>query len=100
MEMQLQQQIEQKHRVEADLMAVRDLCVKLDQQKDTLTEQLGDKDTIKVHVNLFTFYSIHFYFLHFSLSISPCSFSYSTRRNFQDCKPSRILFKIKLLEIA
>ncbi|XP_018050335.1 PREDICTED: centrosomal protein of 135 kDa isoform X2 [Atta colombica] len=49
MEIQLQQQIEQKHRVEADLMAVRDLCVKLDQQKDTLTEQLGDKDTMKVH---------------------------------------------------
>ncbi|KYN32569.1 hypothetical protein ALC56_13050 [Trachymyrmex septentrionalis] len=49
MEMQLQQQIEQKHRVEADLMAVRDLCVKLDQQKDTLTEQLGDKDIMKTH---------------------------------------------------
>ncbi|KYQ59569.1 hypothetical protein ALC60_01410 [Trachymyrmex zeteki] len=48
-EMQLQQQIEQKHRVEADLMAVRDLCVKLDQQKDTLMEQLGDKDTMKAH---------------------------------------------------
>ncbi|XP_011052549.1 PREDICTED: centrosomal protein of 135 kDa isoform X2 [Acromyrmex echinatior] len=49
MEMQLQQQIEQKHRIDTDLMAVRDLCVKLDQQKDTLTEQLGDKDTMKAH---------------------------------------------------
>ncbi|XP_011647939.1 centrosomal protein of 135 kDa isoform X2 [Pogonomyrmex barbatus] len=47
METQLRQQIEQKHRAEADLMAVRDLCVKLDQQKDTLVEQLGDNDTVK-----------------------------------------------------
>ncbi|XP_011883028.1 PREDICTED: centrosomal protein of 135 kDa [Vollenhovia emeryi] len=49
METQLRQQIEQRHRAEADLMAVRDLCVKLDQQKDTLVEQLGDKDTVKAH---------------------------------------------------
>lgn len=51
METQLRQQIEQRHRAEADLLAVRDLCVKLDQQKDTLVEQLGDKNTIKEHVN-------------------------------------------------
>ncbi|XP_071644763.1 uncharacterized protein [Temnothorax longispinosus] len=49
METQLRQQIEQRNRAEADLMAVRDLCVKLDQQKDTLVEQLGDKDTVKAH---------------------------------------------------
>lgn len=49
METQLRQQIEQRHQAEADLMAVRDLCVKLDQQKDALVEQLGDKDTVKVH---------------------------------------------------
>ncbi|EZA60378.1 hypothetical protein X777_13467 [Ooceraea biroi] len=48
-ETQLRQQIEQRHRAEADLMAVRDLCVKLDQQKDKLMEQLGDKDTMKAH---------------------------------------------------
>jgi len=54
MEMQLRQQIEQRHQAEADLMAVRDLCVKLDQQKDTLVEQLGDKDAVKAHVNLLT----------------------------------------------
>lgn len=54
LETQLRQQIEQRHRAEADLMAVRDLCVKLDQQKDTLMEQLGDKDTVKTHVNLLT----------------------------------------------
>lgn len=81
--MQLQQQIEQKHRVEADLMAVRDLCVKLDQQKDTLMEQLGDKDTMKAHVKLLTLYSIHFYFLRVaSVCLSPCCFTYSTRRNY------------------
>ncbi|EFN60929.1 Centrosomal protein of 135 kDa [Camponotus floridanus] len=49
METQLRQQIEQRHRAETDLLAVRDLCVKLDQQKDTLVEQLGDKNTIKEH---------------------------------------------------
>ncbi|XP_020277537.1 centrosomal protein of 135 kDa-like isoform X2 [Pseudomyrmex gracilis] len=49
MESQLRQQIEQKHRAEADLLAVRDLCVKLDQQKDSLMGQLGDKDTLKAH---------------------------------------------------
>ncbi|XP_025989831.1 centrosomal protein of 135 kDa isoform X2 [Solenopsis invicta] len=49
METQLRQQMEQRHQAEADLMAVRDLCVKLDQQKDTLVEQLGDKDTAKAH---------------------------------------------------
>lgn len=52
METQLRQQAEQRHRAEADLMAVRDLCVKLDQQKDALMEQLGDKNTVKAHVNL------------------------------------------------
>lgn len=77
METQLRQQIEQRHRAEADLMAVRDLCVKLDQQKDTLVEELGDKDTVKAHVNLLTLHSIHlffilllFYFLHVIL-VSP-----------------------------
>ncbi|XP_036150015.1 centrosomal protein of 135 kDa isoform X2 [Monomorium pharaonis] len=49
LETQLRQEMEQRHQAEVDLMAVRDLCVKLDQQKDTLVEQLGDKDTAKVH---------------------------------------------------
>lgn len=60
MESQLRQQMEQKHRAEADLLAVRDLCVKLDQQKDSLMEQLGDKDTLKAHVNLLEPYFIVF----------------------------------------
>ncbi|XP_014476061.1 PREDICTED: centrosomal protein of 135 kDa isoform X3 [Dinoponera quadriceps] len=49
METQLRQQTEQKLRAESDLMAIRDLCVKLDQQKDALLEQLGDKDSTKAH---------------------------------------------------
>lgn len=52
METQLRQQGEQRHRTEADLNAVRDLCVKLDQQKDTLMQQLDDKDALKTQVNL------------------------------------------------
>ncbi|XP_025602495.2 testis-specific gene 10 protein isoform X2 [Athalia rosae] len=48
METQLHQQDEQRKRVEADLNAVRDLCVKLDQQKNSLEAQLGEKDTMKL----------------------------------------------------
>ncbi|KOC66279.1 Centrosomal protein of 135 kDa [Habropoda laboriosa] len=47
METQLRQQGEQRHRIEADLIAVRDLCMKLDQQKDTLMHELDDKDSLK-----------------------------------------------------
>ncbi|XP_078052168.1 uncharacterized protein LOC144478274 [Augochlora pura] len=47
METQLRQQEEQKQRTESDLTVVRDLCMKLDQQKDTLMHQLDDKDSIK-----------------------------------------------------
>lgn len=51
-ETQLRQQGEQRHRAEADLTAVRDLCMKLDQQKDALMQQLGDKDALKTQVNI------------------------------------------------
>lgn len=53
METQLRQQIEQRHRAETDLLAVRDLCVKLDQQKESLMQQLSDKNNIKEHVNIY-----------------------------------------------
>ncbi|XP_017758921.1 PREDICTED: centrosomal protein of 135 kDa-like [Eufriesea mexicana] len=52
METQLRQQGEQKHRAEADLTAVRDLCMKLDQQKDVLMQQLDDKDTLKAQYDM------------------------------------------------
>ncbi|XP_076748654.1 uncharacterized protein LOC143422118 isoform X1 [Xylocopa sonorina] len=52
MESQLRQQGEQKHRAEADLCAVRDLCMKLDQQKDTLMQQLDDKDAMKTQYDM------------------------------------------------
>ncbi|XP_046816043.1 centrosomal protein of 135 kDa-like isoform X4 [Vespa crabro] len=47
METQLRQQTEQRQRAEADLSAVRDLCIKMDQQKDSLMQQLEDKDVTK-----------------------------------------------------
>ncbi|CAK9825011.1 Centrosomal protein of 135 kDa [Anthophora retusa] len=47
LETQLRQHGEQRHRTEADLTAVRDLCMKLDQQKDTLVQQLDEKDSLK-----------------------------------------------------
>nr|XP_012140543.1 PREDICTED: centrosomal protein of 135 kDa-like isoform X2 [Megachile rotundata] len=52
METQLRQQGEQRRRTEADLNAVRDLCVKLDQQKDTLMLQLDDKDALKAQYDM------------------------------------------------
>ncbi|XP_015111605.1 centrosomal protein of 135 kDa isoform X1 [Diachasma alloeum] len=47
LETQVRQQTEQRARTEADLNAVRDLCVKLDQQKENLMKELGDKDALK-----------------------------------------------------
>ncbi|XP_076179711.1 uncharacterized protein LOC143152941 isoform X3 [Ptiloglossa arizonensis] len=47
METQLCQQGKQRHRAESDLTAVRDLCVKLDHEKDILMHQLNDKDSLK-----------------------------------------------------
>lgn len=52
LETQLRQQGEQKHRAEADLTAVRDLCMKLDEQKDTLMAQLDDKDSLKTQYDM------------------------------------------------
>ncbi|XP_043584009.1 centrosomal protein of 135 kDa-like isoform X1 [Bombus pyrosoma] len=51
-ETQLRQQGEQRHRAEADLTAVRDLCMKLDQQKDALMQQLDDKDALKTQYDM------------------------------------------------
>lgn len=53
METQLRQQTEQRQRAEADLSAVRDLCIKMDQQKDLLMQQLEDKDVTKTQVKIF-----------------------------------------------
>lgn len=46
LEAELRQQEDQRIRAESDLNAVRDLCVKLDQQKDNLLQQLGEKDSM------------------------------------------------------
>lgn len=50
LETQIRQQIDQRQRTEADLNAVRDLCVKLDQQKECLVKELGDKEAMKAQV--------------------------------------------------
>lgn len=50
MEAELRQQEDQRIRAESDLNAVRDLCVKLDQQKDNLLQQLGEKDSMNSQV--------------------------------------------------
>ncbi|XP_046487529.1 centrosomal protein of 135 kDa isoform X1 [Neodiprion pinetum] len=47
METQLHQESEQRRRAEGDLNAVRDLCVKLDQQKESLEVQLVDKEAMR-----------------------------------------------------
>lgn len=47
LENQVRQQTEQRARTEADLNAVRDLCVKLDQQKESLMKELGEREAIK-----------------------------------------------------
>ncbi|XP_076665146.1 uncharacterized protein LOC143367341 isoform X2 [Andrena cerasifolii] len=52
MESQVRQQGQQRHKTESDLTAVRDLCVKLDQQKDTLMQELDDKDTCKTKYDM------------------------------------------------
>lgn len=62
LETQLRQQGEQKHRAEADLTAVRDLCMKLDEQKDTLMAQLDDKDSLKTQVNIYIIFVIRIKF--------------------------------------
>ena len=50
LETQIRLQMDQRQRAEADLNAVRDLCVKLDQQKENLVKELGDKDAMKAQV--------------------------------------------------
>ncbi|XP_066998908.2 centrosomal protein of 135 kDa [Anabrus simplex] len=50
LETQMQQHIEQRRKTEADLTAVRDLCVKLDTQKDNMMQQITENDVIKIHL--------------------------------------------------
>ncbi|XP_011297074.1 centrosomal protein of 135 kDa isoform X2 [Fopius arisanus] len=47
LETQVRQQTEQRARTEADLNAVRDLCVKLDQQKESLMKEMADRNAMK-----------------------------------------------------
>lgn len=45
LEIQLKQQVLQQDKLEAELASVRDLCVKLDKQKDNLSRELREKDS-------------------------------------------------------
>ena len=50
LETQMRQLEDQKVRAESDLNAVRDLCLKLDQQKDGLMQQLEQNESLKSQV--------------------------------------------------
>lgn len=44
--------MQQQERAEADLTSIRDLCMKLDKQKDTLMRELTEKDSERDQVNI------------------------------------------------
>jgi hypothetical protein len=50
LETQIREENAQRHRAEEDLGVVRDLCTKLDAQKDTLMQQVNDSGHIKIQV--------------------------------------------------
>lgn len=50
MEMQIAQQTSTNDKLEAELSSVKDLCVKLDKQKDSLMKQLDDNEVSKTKV--------------------------------------------------
>jgi hypothetical protein len=50
LETQIREENAQRHRAEEDLGVVRDLCTKLDAQKDTLMQQVNDSGRIKMQV--------------------------------------------------
>ncbi|XP_043259475.1 centrosomal protein of 135 kDa-like isoform X2 [Colletes gigas] len=52
METQLRAQEDEKQRAEANLCALKDLCLTLNEQKDTLMHQLDDNDTLKTKYDM------------------------------------------------
>nr|CAD7404768.1 unnamed protein product [Timema cristinae] len=50
LETQLRQQMELRQQTEADLTAVRELCVNIDDQKEVLSKQNSDNDIVKIHL--------------------------------------------------
>jgi hypothetical protein len=48
--MQMREENAQRHRAEEDLGVVRDLCTKLDAQKDTLMQQVNESGLNKMQV--------------------------------------------------
>lgn len=50
LEVQLTSKCKLFEKVEAELKATKDLCVKLDEQKEYLTRQLGERQSVTVQV--------------------------------------------------
>nr|CAD7605616.1 unnamed protein product [Timema genevievae] len=50
LETQLRQQMELRQQTEADLTAVRELCVNIDDQKEVLSKQNSDNDIVKIQL--------------------------------------------------
>ena len=50
LEMQMRDELNRRRRAEEDVGVVRDLCAKLDTQKDTLMQQVTESDRIKMQV--------------------------------------------------
>jgi hypothetical protein len=48
--MQMRDELNRRRRAEEDVGVVRDLCAKLDTQKDTLMQQVTESDRIKMQV--------------------------------------------------
>jgi hypothetical protein len=50
LEMQIRDELNRRHRAEEDLGVVRDLCTKLDTQRDNLMQQVTESDRVKMQV--------------------------------------------------
>jgi len=50
LEMQIREELNRRHRAEEDLGVLRDLCTKLDSQKDSLMQQVTESNRIKIQV--------------------------------------------------
>lgn len=50
LEMQIRDELNRRHRAEEDLGVLRDLCAKLDGQKDTVLQQVTESNRIQMQV--------------------------------------------------
>lgn len=52
MEIQIKQHASINNKTEAELAAVKGLCVKLDEQKDAMMKELNEKEGYRSHVSI------------------------------------------------